>query len=350
MKKELNKGKNKSTQKSEIINFDEIHLIGIEELKKYCSRNKFFDENYKLEEIIGYGSESIVCSCSCIFKDKNKIAVKIIFNKKKDEMDLNEKKIISKLKNQNIITYFGYSIIEENQIWCLYMEYAKFGSLRHFRKNILKMKYFSESLICYIAYQILNGLIYCHKMKIANMDIKQNNIVVDEFMNFKIIDFSISINYQDKKLNDTIILPIIGTSFYMPLEVLYRQRIKYKNLNKIDLYSFGVILYNLAFDAFPYNLIYEDQEKYEQIKEKIYFNDIGLTNDKGYSIYFLDFLNKILDKDIYKRINIFEAKEHYWIKGSKILLNHKEKINNINIFVHSLLNNYLKEFNDYMGI
>ena len=74
------------------------------------------------------------------------------------------------------------------------------------------------------------------------MDVKTKNVVIDEYLNTKLIDFSISIDYRDKKLSEEIKLPLLGTSFYMPLEVMASQRIKYKDLHKIDLYSFGVIL------------------------------------------------------------------------------------------------------------
>ena len=104
--------------------------------------------------------------------------------------------------------------------------------------------------------------------KIAHMDLKPNNIIVDEYLNFKIIDFSISINYKDKKYSEVIKLPIMGTSLYMPLEVLFKQKIKYKELHKVDLYSLGFILYNLAFDTYPYNIT--SDEKYSKIGEKIY--------------------------------------------------------------------------------
>lgn len=349
MNKEIAKEKSKNNEKDEDIKINQLHTIKIKTLKNYCSKNKFFEENCELSEIVGYGSESIVCTCILKkSKQKNIIIAKIIFNNEKSKMDLSEKNIISKVKNKNIIDFYGYSIIIENKIWCIYMENGIFGNLNNFRKNILKTNYLSESMLCFIAHQILNGLFYCHKSKIAHMDIKLSNIVVDKFLNFKIIDFSLSINYQDKNPNDIIKLPLIGTSFYMPLEILFNNNIKYEEINKVDLYSFGVILYNLAFNAFPYNLTYNDQEKYSQILTKILINNIGLNSDgNSYSNYFLDFLNKLLEKDIKKRINIFKAKEHHWIKGSKILLDEKEKINNINIFILHLLGNYSKEFNDY---
>ena len=42
-----------------------------------------------------------------------------------------------------------------------------------------------------------------------------------------------------------------------------------------------------------------------------------------FSLVFIDFLKKLLEKDIDKRININEALNHDWIKGANILFYHK---------------------------
>ena len=66
-----------------------------------------------------------------------------------------------------------------------------------------------------------------------------NNIVIDEYLKTKIIDFSISIDYNKINKNQ-IKIPFRGTNFYMAPEVI-ESKIKNKNdINKIDLYSFEV--------------------------------------------------------------------------------------------------------------
>ena len=60
-------------------------------------------------------------------------------------------------------------------------------------------------------------------------------------------------------------------------------------LHKVDLYSFGVVLYNLAFGCYPYGLTYGDEEDYGTILEKIKNNELNLENKMGYSAHFLNF-------------------------------------------------------------
>ena len=59
--------------------------------------------------------------------------------------------------------------------------------------------------------------------KIIHMDIKQQNILIDDFLTIKLTDYSVSINY--KKAKDTITLPMVGTCYYMSPEVLNKKTI-----------------------------------------------------------------------------------------------------------------------------
>ena len=52
------------------------------------------------------------------------------------------------------------------------MENTKYGNLRNFQIKVLKKAYLFESMLCFLTSQILNGLIYLLKCKIAHMDIK----------------------------------------------------------------------------------------------------------------------------------------------------------------------------------
>ena len=328
---------------------NKLHLLNIENIKEYIGKSKYFSENFELLKYIDYGSESLVFNC--LLKNQRKQLIsKIIFNKEKGKINKRELEILFKLRHKNIITFYSYSHIIKGESWLMIMEDAKLGNLSNFKRYILSISQsLNESLICYIASQIFDGIIYLYNCKIAHMDLKPKNIVIDEFLNIKIIDFSISIDYKDKKQNDVIKLPFLGTSYYMPIEILATQKIKYKDIHKIDLYSFGVILFNLAFGKFPYNITYDDEEDYYKIYQKIYINDIDIEkNNNGFSSYFIDFLKKLLKKDINERMNITEAKNHYWIKGSKILLDEKEKIGNTNIFFYNIITNNIKDFNAYI--
>jgi len=314
--------------------------------KNYLALKKLIEEQmetFELRELIGYGSESQVYK-SIIKKVNKPVTMKIVYKKKKHKKNMNEIEIANKLKNKNVINFFGLKNLKNGKydVDCILMEFSKFGNLRQFQKNFIKSYYMTESTLCYFSYLILKGLKYCHMSKIAHLDIKPQNIIIDETLNLKLIDFSISINYRG--ITGLIKLPSYGTKYYMAPEVINSETIDVNDLEKIDLFSLGVMLYNLAFYSYPYEP--DDEKEDEDIEEKI--NNILEGNKLHYSKYFINFLKKLLEKDINKRINIREAMEDHWINGAKILLEEKEKLNNTNIFLSYLMFDYFFNFNEYI--
>ena len=318
----------------------------ISDIKGLLEKYESFNENFEIIRQIGSGCESKVYNI-LHKKNKREFAIKHIL-KKRSKHFLNELKIASKLKHRNIINFLGNLPAKEDNSEFIVMENGKYGNLNNFQRQILKRRCLSESMANYLTHQILAGLLHCHRCKIAHMDIKPQNIVIDEYLNAKIIDFSVSINYENKKPNDKIKLPFCGTHFYMCSQVINSSEIKVKDLNKVDIYSFGVLLYKLVFGYYPFNLKSEDDENYKVINQKIN-SEYEIKNDINFSSYFIDFISKILQRDINKRMNIYEAMEHPWMKGAQLLIDEKENIYNSNLFVLKLITDNIKNFNDYLS-
>ena len=272
--------------------------------------------------------------------------MKMILAKKGRKKNMNEIHISKKLKHKNIINFHVSGEFKKNELFCIITDYAEFGNLRQFQKLTKINNYLSESLICYITYQILTGLKYCHSCKITHFDLKPQNIIIDNDLNVKLIDFSISLDYN-KIISKEIKIPIRGTKLFMAPEVIRSDTINIKELNKIDIFSLGVILYNLAFDSYPFCLDSEDRNSCSHTNIKIY-NELEIIN-KYYSTYFIDFLKMLLVKDINKRINIDQALSNYWIKGADILFKEKEKLNNNEIFLKYLIYDNFMEFHQYIN-
>ena len=337
---------NKSTEQDTNKSLTDYDISKPEELSNYFKEmNIKVLEDFELQELIGKGSESYVYK-ALYKKNKRTVACKII-QRENGKINKNENNISKKLINKNIITTYDTKILEKGELDIIMMEYTKYN-LKNFQFKVLKIKYLSETLLCYLAYQLLNGLKYMHLCKICHFDLKPLNIIIDKFLNIKIIDFSVSLDYSRIK-SKKIKLPFRGTNFYIPPEVINNETINVKDLNKIDLYSLGVILYNLAFGKYPYDLTSEDSKDYDKIYEKVKKEWKIEDKDHYYSSHFIDFLQKLLQKDINKRININEALNHYWIKGYEILFEEKEKTYNVNQFLIYLMTDYYKTYNDYIN-
>ena len=303
---------------------------------------------FGIKELIhkGKGGSSIIYEAK-INTNNSDVIIKVADKVKNKNSIYSEIKILNKLNHNNIIKIYGYSVGKGNDISFMMLEKGK-CDLRVLLYKFLNRKISTESFLNYICVQILNGLKYLKKCNIIHHDIKPQNIVINDFIEIKIIDFSASkdiSNINDKEIK----LSYRGTTFYMAPEVIKTKTIKLKDYHKIDLFSLGVSLYTLAFGEYPFNLKSEDAYNDDIIYNKI-MSDWKVKNINGteYSTHFINFLNGLLEKNIEKRMNIYEAIDNYWVKGSKILMEEKENIYNANCFLSNLITDHFLRFNKYI--
>lgn len=311
--------------------------------------SKFF-ENFELTKYINSGSKGKVFEG--ILKNPNNNRKKLAFkfkisqdNKKKD--DSQEISILRKLNHKNITEIYAYVKMPDKSNFCV-LELAKYGDIEYFQKILLKRKILSETLICYLTKQILEGLQYIHKCKIIHMDLKEGNILIDSNLNVKITDFSVSCSYLSFNPKDIIVLPFAGTSKYMSPEILNRTKIKIKECCKIDLYSLGVTLYNLAFGFYPYRLNEVGKKEYDNVLKNIRNKNLEFPEIPRVSNLFKDFLKGLLEKDYKKRFNIKQAMNHSWAKGADILFDEKEDAFCHENFLINLVTDNMPKFNEYI--
>ena len=250
--------------------------------------------------------------------------------------------IQNKLKHRNIPDIYGYYQI--NGGTCIAMEYCKYD-LRSFKNQLIKRN-FSQTLLCYISFQILDAILNLQKNKIIHLDIKPQNILIDEYLNVKLCDFSTSLNYLS--IAEYINLERSGTSYFMSPEILGEKTIEKIEASKIDIYSFGVLIYLLAYLDYPYELSKVSDKDYSQILTNIQTKELIFPKNINHSKMLQNFLQKCLEKDIKKRYNIYEAIEDPFIKAHQYILDEKEKLNNGCKFLMNMMANSILEFNRYL--
>ena len=146
-------------------------------------------------------------------------------------------KIFDVYRQDNFVGNFKKKIyLEKDNAVCFYiiMEFCEKGALYDpiFRPHfVIKEK---DKL----AYQIINAVYSCHKEKIAHRDLKPFNIFLDKDWNVKLGDFGFSDKFEDNGKDSS----GCGTLNYMCYEII--QNLAH-NPFKADLYSLGVILYEL---------------------------------------------------------------------------------------------------------
>lgn len=346
------------------------HFQNLFEAQKFLAENcKEFNDKFELLELIKSGSAGVVYKGNLrnnIRPNSKQIAFKFLFDNNKENREKNKNKekktneksrkidkyqhmeisIHGSLKFKHIPEIYGYYKIDSSS--CIAMEFNKYGDIENFKRKILKRSSLSETLVLYLAGGIIEALNYIHtNHKIIHMDIKQQNVLIDDFLTVKLTDFSVSLNY--KKNKDYIELPMVGTCYYMSPEVLNKKTILVSEASKIDIYSLGVLLYLLAFYDYPYKLDGVDSKNYPQIAKNIAEKKLEFPKDTGHSKLFIDFLEKCLNKDIKKRYDISQVMKHPWFKGYYIILNEKEKLYNAGKFIIDLMVDNLMALNNYIA-
>ena len=342
-----------SKQSTLASNNDKNYLNNVGEMNSYLiEKYPFFFETFELSNFIGYGGAGKVFEGKLKnSKKKQKIAFKFKINENnnnnKIERDSQEISILKKLHFKYITEIYAFIKISDNSNFSV-LELGKHGDLEHFQKVLLKRKVLSETMICYLAKQILESLQYIHRCKIIHMDIKQGNILIDSDLNIKLTDFSVSCSYAEFDPDDVVKFPFVGTKRYMSPEVIERAQIKIKECPKIDIYSLGITLYDLAFGCYPYKLNEVGGKDYDNILKNIKKEELEFPKDRKVSDLFKDFLSGLLEKDYKKRFTIEKALRHPWIHGAQIIYDEKEKCFCHESFLINLLTDNISKFNNYI--
>eukprot|EP00002_Diphylleia_rotans_P009051 TRINITY_DN1906_c0_g1_i6.p1 TRINITY_DN1906_c0_g1~~TRINITY_DN1906_c0_g1_i6.p1 ORF type:complete len:617 (-),score=115.92 TRINITY_DN1906_c0_g1_i6:770-2620(-) len=175
------------------------------------------------------------------------VAVKKLFNRQKFDGELlkkfeKETTMMGKLRHPNIILFMG--VIMDEQHLCIVTEYMGKGSLHdvlHSPNQVMNWH-----LILSIAMDGARGVQYLHNFRpvIIHRDLKSHNLLVDDQYNIKVCDFGLS----KFKAEDRTMTVVIGTIQWTAPEIVRDE----KYTEKADIYSFGIILWELLARDTPY--------------------------------------------------------------------------------------------------
>jgi len=192
---------------------------------------------------IGKGSFSTIYKCKK--KDNNKIyALKeITIDKNKNKINIKrEFEIMRKLNHINIVKI--HDVIIDSHLNNIYfiMDYYEYGDLSQFlNKKPLKEKFTRKYMK-----QLSSGLRYLLDNNILHRDLKPQNILLSSNYDIKITDFGFATYYN----KDSIINTLCGSPMYMAPEIITRNGYDYKS----DLWSVGIILYEMIHGYTPFNV------------------------------------------------------------------------------------------------
>jgi len=268
--------------------------------------SKIDPKKISIKECIGKGASGYVHKA--IYKPNGKImALKSIniYDKDKRKQLKNDMKVLQENDSPFLVKFYG-AFFNEGTVK-LALEYMDLGSLD---KVIDKIKTkpqpcTPENVLSQITKSILQGLYYLHKEKHQiHRDLKPGNILHNSEGYVKLTDFGISrvIGHTSGYCNT-----FVGTNAYMSPERILGSEYSYSS----DIWSLGLIVYELATGIFPYNFSSTFIESLQNIIEG---QVPSIPNNGLFSPELQDFVSKCLKKDKKKsRSTVIELSAHPFI-------------------------------------
>jgi serine/threonine protein kinase/tetratricopeptide (TPR) repeat protein len=244
----------KNTSDSKFCKECGTQLPGIEEIevtetletpKEELTTGSTFAGRYQIIEELGKGGMGKVYKVHDT-KIKEKIALKLIKpeiakDKKTLERFSNELKFARKIRHKNICQMFDLG--EDRGTHFITMEFVEGQDLK---KLIRQSGQLAIGTTINMAKQVCDGLVEAHSSGVVHRDLKPSNIMIDADGNARIMDFGIARSIEGKGITGAGVM--IGTPEYMSPEQVEGKEVDQRS----DIYSLGVILYEMATGRVPF--------------------------------------------------------------------------------------------------
>jgi len=223
--------------------------------------NSVLGDRYKILEKVGIGGMSVVYKAFDSLENRN-VAVKVLkpeflSDETSRKRFLNESRAIAMLSHVNIVDV--YDVNFEGDIQYIVMEYIEGRTLKEYMDYSGAMPV--GEAIGYMK-QILRALRHAHERGIVHRDIKPQNIMLLDDGTIKMMDFGIAhvSNFETITMTDT----AIGSVHYISPE----QAKGLTTDEKSDIYSTGVMLYEMMTGVLPFEGDSPVSVALKQVQEK----------------------------------------------------------------------------------
>ena len=278
-------------------------------LKKATGYTNLLDI-YDIKQKLGKGKFGLV-KLGINKETKQKVAVKIMNKNTMDSSDLElvrtEIEILKICQHPYIIKL--YDVFENIDYIYIIMEHCSGGDLFSFiKKRNFMLK---EEKVVVIMYKLCKAVYYVHSYGIAHRDIKPENVLLtseSEDADVRLVDFGLSkIAGPNQKCTEP-----YGTLTYCAPEIILDK----PYLKTVDSWSLGVMTYLMLSGSLPFSGKDEHEIAKNVVYSKVDFDRKPIW--KEISKEAKDFISKLLEKDLKKRIEMKAALEHPWFKKFKL--------------------------------
>ena len=216
--------------------------------------------HYKIIEKLGGGGMGVVYKAEDTKLDRT-VALKflpphMLADKEVEQRFISEAKAASSFDHPNICTIHDIGKTDDDQLFIAMACYEGETLKKKIEKGYLDL----EEVIA-IAVQIAEGLSKAHKKGIIHRDIKPANIFITNDGIIKILDFGLAKVSTQTQL--TTMGTTMGTVSYMSPEQTKGDNVDHRT----DIWSFGVVLYEMLTGKLPFKGDYEQAVTYSIINE-----------------------------------------------------------------------------------
>jgi len=168
---------------------------------------------------------------------------------------------------------------------------------------------FKEKDVKKIFRQIFTAIDFAHKKGVTHRDIKLENILMDNQMNVKVIDFGLCDLVQKGDMSER----FCGSVDYVAPEVLAK---KPYNSFQSDVFSLGVVLYTLLFAEFPFS----SNERLISVQQGKAHPKLTFVENKFMNFTVSEMAKDLIQKMLHpvpsQRATLEDVKKHPWMKIS----------------------------------
>ena len=164
---------------------------------------------------------------------------------------LREVNSISKVNHPSFVKFIGYSPVDfhHNPHPVIIMELSSNRSLSHFLESLRndeEIPDWDDTMKLINIYGIASGMAFLHSHEIILRDLKPDNILFDDYLFPKIIDFGLSKRLVNDIQNDK--SGVVGTVAYIAPEVFLNETYD----KPVDVYSFAMVVYEIMTNNRPF--------------------------------------------------------------------------------------------------
>ena len=276
------------------------------------NQNEFFSNNnlnektikfkdFEILKIIGNGTFGKVFKVKCLLDNKiyamKVLRKKFLLDNNQLKYALSEIKILKKCSHPFIIKlHFSFQTPSNLYLIIDYCSKGDLSLLLQTKKNL------TEKEIKFYISELILSIEYLHNKNILYRDLKPENILITKDNHIKLCDFGLakendSYNFRAKTF--------CGSLLYISPEMLCKKGIN----NKGDIYSIGIIIYELFYGKTPFN-----GNNINELINNILNYNINFDSDIFISEDFKSLILGMLNKDENLRFDMNDIKKHSFFK------------------------------------